>query len=79
MNGAYSRNCLPKINKGTNFNKSWWVEINRNSLHALYLNGNNESPSYDVINFNSVVVEHISKNNRKFIGHKNIITTIYSI
>ena len=31
FNGAYSRNNLSKVKDGGNYNKSWWVWINRNS------------------------------------------------
>ena len=31
FNGFYSRNNLPKVKDGDNYNKSWWVWINRNS------------------------------------------------
>ena len=38
----------------------------------LYVNGNN------IIYFNSLGVEHIPKEIRKFIGNKNIITNIFN-
>ena len=38
---------------------------------ALYVNGNN------IIYFDSFGVEHISKEIKKFIGYKNMITNIY--
>ena len=38
---------------------------------ALYVNGNN------IIYFDSLGVEHISKEIKKFIGNKNLITSIY--
>ena len=46
---------------------------------ALYMNGNNGNTFYDVIFFNSFEVEHVSKEIKKFIGNKNIITNIYRI
>ena len=71
--GVYSRNSLSKIKdrayvKNLDEHKSvgtHWI--------ALYLNDNN------VIYFDSSGVEHISKEIRKFIGNKNIITNIYRI
>ena len=51
--------------------RTYWI--------ALYVNGNNGSASYDAIYFNSFAVEHIPKEIKKFIGNKNIITTIYRI
>ena len=49
--------------------RTYWI--------GLYVNGNNGSASYDAIYFNSFAVEHIPKEIKKFIGNKNIITTIY--
>ena len=43
------------------------------------MNGNNKRASYDAIYFDSFGVEHIPKETKKFIGKKNIITTIYRI
>ena len=43
------------------------------------MNGNNGRVSYNAICFNSFGVEHISKEIKKFIGNKNIITNIYRI
>ena len=40
---------------------------------ALYVNGNNKTC------FDSFGVEHISKEIKKFIGHKNVITNIFRI
>ena len=39
----------------------------------MYVNGNNATY------FDSFEVEHIPKESKKFIGHKNIITNIYRI
>ena len=53
------------------------TSFNRKSIGtlgmALYVNGNN------VIFFDSFWVEHIPKEINKFIGNKNIITSIYRI
>ena len=73
FNGVYSRNNLPKIKSGVyiiNLNESesigtYWI--------ALYINDNN------VTYFDSFGVEHISKEIKKFIGNKRIITNIYRI
>ena len=46
---------------------------------SLYVNDNNRGPSYDAIYLDSFGVEHIQKQNKKFIGNKSIITNIYRI
>ena len=43
----------------------------------IYVNGNNKRAFYDVIYFDSVGVEHIPKQIKKFIGNNNIITNVY--
>ena len=43
---------------------------------ALYVNGSNGSASYDAIYFNSFAVKRIPKEIKKFIGNKNITTSI---
>ena len=43
----------------------------------MYVNGNNRRASYDKIYFHSFGVKHISKEIKKFIGNKNIITNVY--
>ena len=73
FNGVYSRNNLPKIKSGVyiiNLNESesigtYWI--------ALYVNDNN------VTYFDSFGVEHNSKEIKKIIGNKRIITNIYRI
>ena len=73
FNGVYSRNNLPKIKSGVyiiNLNESesigtYWI--------ALYVNDNN------VTYFDSFGVEHISKEIKKIIGNKRIVTNIYRI
>ena len=42
-----------------------------------YVNGNNESASYDATYFGSFGAEHIPKEIKKFIGNKSIISNIY--
>ena len=73
FNVAYSRNNLPKIKEGAyviNLDefKSIWTH-----WKALYVNAE------DVTYFDSLGVELIPKEIRKFIGNKNIITNIYRI
>ena len=46
---------------------------------SLYVSDNNRRPSYDAIYLDSFGVEHISKQNKKLIGNKSIITNIYRI
>ena len=46
---------------------------------ALYVNDNSRRYSYDAIYFDSFGVECISKEIKKFIENKNIITNIYRI
>ena len=73
FNGVYSRNNLHKIKSGVyiiNLNESesigtYWI--------ALYVNDNN------VTYFDSFGVEHNSKEIKKIIGNKRIITNIYRI
>ena len=43
---------------------------------AFYMNDNTERAYYDAIYFDSFVAIYIPKKNRKFVGHKNIITNI---
>ena len=50
-----------------------------NQWIVLYVNGDNESVSYDTTYFDSFGVEHISKEIKTFIENKNIITNIYRI
>ena len=55
------------------YNKSWWIQINRKSLIAFYVNGDNLSY------FDSFGVDYIPRKTWKLIGNKNIITNIYRI
>ena len=78
FNSVYSRNNLPKIKNRayvTNLDKyksigTYWL--------ALYVNGDNGITFYDVTYFDSFGVKHVPKE-LKFIGSKNIITSIYRI
>ena len=73
FSGVYSRSNLPKIKCGA-------YVINLDEFKsmiphwiALYINGNN------TIYFDSLGVEHIPKEIKKFIGNKNIVRNIYRI
>ena len=78
FNSVYSRNNLPKIKNRayvTNLDKyksigTYWL--------ALYVNGDNGITFYDATYFDSFGVKHVPKE-LKFIGSKNIITSIYRI
>ena len=73
FSGVYSRYSLPKIKDGTyviNLDKyepmgTHWI--------VLYVNGDN------VAHFDSLGVEHITKEIKKFIGNKTISTYIFRI
>ena len=70
FHGVYSRNNLPKIKDGSyviNLDKFKSIEAH---WITLYVNYNK------VIYFDSFGVQHISKELKKFIGNKNIITNI---
>ena len=68
FNGVYLRNNLTKI-KAYVMNLDEFKSIGT-YLIALYVNGNNATY------FDSFRVEHISKEIKKLIGNKNIITNI---
>ena len=69
--GFYGRNNLPKIKYGACvINLDEFKSIGTHWI-ALYVNGN------IVLYFDSFGVEHISKEIKKFIGNKNIVTNIY--
>ena len=73
FNGLYSRNNLPKMKDGVYaINLDEYKSIGTHWI-ALYVNDNN------VTYFDGFVVEHIPKEIKKFIGNKNIITSIYRI
>ena len=73
FNGVYSRNNLPKIKDGAYvINLDEFKSIGTHWI-ALYVNANN------IIYFDSFGVEHISKEIKKIIENKNIITNIHRI
>ena len=76
FNDVDSRNNLPKIKDGAyviNLDES---ESIRTHWIALYVNDNNRRAPYNLIYFNRWIC---SKKVKKFIGDKNIMTTIYRI
>ena len=73
FNGVYSRNNFPKIKDGAYvINFDGYKSIGTHWI-ALYMNAEN------VTYFDSFGVKHITKEIRKFIGNKNLITNIYRI
>ena len=73
FSGVYSRNNLPNIkDRAYVINRDKYKSIGTNWI-ALYVKSNNMKY------FDSLGVEHIPKEIKKFIGNKNIITNIYRI
>ena len=73
VHGVYSRNNLPKLNDGAFvINLDEYESIGTHWI-ALYVNDHN------VTYFDSIGVEHIPKEIRKFTENKNIIANIYRI
>ena len=72
FNGVFLRSNLPKENDGVYSINIHGFKSLAVQWKALYINGNN------IINFDSYGVEHIPKENKRFIGNKNI-TNIYII
>ena len=73
FNGFYSRDILPEIKDGAYLINSNEYEPIRTHWIALPVNDNN------VTYFDSLGVNHISKEIKKFIRNKNMITNIYRI
>ena len=70
---AFIQNSLPKIKNGAYvINLDEYKSIGAHCI-ALYVNRDNATY------FDSLWVEHIPKEIKKFIGNKNIITNIYRI
>ena len=65
FNGVYFRDNLPKAIKNGAYVGTNWI--------ALYVKNN------EVIYFDSFGVEHVPKEIKKLIGHKNIKTNIFRI
>ena len=74
FNGVYSRDNLPKTIKNGAYaiNLDDYADIGTHWI-ALYVNNN------EVIYFDSFGMEHIPKEIKRFIGHKNIKTNIFRI
>ena len=73
FNGAYSKNSLPKINDRTYvINIDEFKSIGTH-WKAFYVNGNNAT------SFDTIGIDHIPKEIKKFIRNKNIITNVYRI
>ena len=73
FNGVYSRNNLVKRKDGAYVVNLDEFQSTATDWESFYVNDNN------IIYFYSFRVEHISKEIKKFIGNKNIITDIYRI
>ena len=74
INGVYSKDNLPKTikNRAYVINLDEYADIGTHWI-ALYVKDN------EITYFDSFGVEHVSKEIKKFIGHKNIKTNIFRI
>ena len=74
FNGVYSRGNLPKTTKNGAYviNLDEYADVGTHWI-ALYAKNNK------VIYFDSFGVEHVPKGIKRFIGHKDIKTTIFRI
>ena len=74
FNGVYSRDNLPKTIKNGSYVISLdeYADVGTHCI-ALYAKNN------EIIYLNSFGVEHIPKEIKRFIGHKNIKTNIFRI
>ena len=74
FNGVYSRNNLPKTikNGACIINLDEYADVGTHWI-ALYVKNN------EVIYFDSFGVEHVLKEIKRFIGHKNTKTNIFRI
>ena len=74
FNGVYSRDNLPKIIKHGVYliNLDKYADVGTHWI-AFYVKNN------EVIYFDSFGVEHVPKEIKRFIGHKNIKTNIFRI
>ena len=73
FNAVYSRNNLSKIKDGTYIINLDEYESIGTCWIALCVNDNN------VTYFNGLGLEHMTKEIKKFIGNKNIVTNIYRV
>ena len=73
FNGVYSRNNLSKIKGGAYIINLDEYELIGTHWIALYANAKN------LTYFDSFEVEHIPKENQKFVGNKNVVTKLYRV
>ena len=73
-NGVYSRDNLPKTIKNGAYviNLDEYADVGTHWI-ALYLKNN------EITYFDSFGVEHVSKEIKRFVGHKSIKTNIFSL
>ena len=72
FNGISSRHNLPKIKDGAYIIHLDEIKLIETHWIALYVNGNNRRASYDAISFDSLGVEHIAKEIKRFIKKTKI-------
>ena len=74
FNGVYSRNNLPKTQKNGAYviNLDEYADVGTHWI-ALYVKNN------EITYFDSFGVGHVSKEIKRFIGHKNIKLNIFRI
>ena len=75
FNGVYSRDNLPKTIKNGAFviNLDKYEDAGTHWVDLLYVKNN------EAIYFDSFRVEHVLKEIKRFIGHKDIRTNIYRV
>ena len=78
FNSVYSRNNLPKIKDAAYINLDEHESIGTHWI-TLYVNSGNVSASYDATYFDSLRVDHIPREIKRFMVKKNIMTNIYRI
>ena len=77
FNGLHLQNNLPKIKDGAYVINLDEYKSTQTHWIAWYVNGDNGKTSNNATYFNNFGVEHISKEIKKFIGNRNIITNIF--
>ena len=79
FNGVYARNNLPKIKDGAYvMNLDQYKSIGTHWI-VFYVNDGNVGPTCDATYFGSIVhilVEHILKEIKKFIGNRNNVSIL---
>ena len=72
FNGVYSRNNLPKKNKGWGIrDKPWWITDVGTYWIALFCNRN------EIVYFDIFGVEPVPEEIKEFVGNENIIANIF--